>query len=175
MKTFEPDTFVSFTGTTQAKERKRPCEDDIWDPREEPSRDDPDIGMDAVEQITLLEGAEETASSTDEIPYGETAGSSQFKRARLEEPPLDDEQEKNWEDDASPISLEETLMTKNPVGPTTSTRGVTRSKETPAFICLRVSSGHLIGMIIVHVDDILLATGQQSPGKISHLPSLQRI
>ena len=27
-----------------------------------------------------------------------------------------------------------------------------------AFFCLRISSGHLIGMIVVHVDEILLAT-----------------
>ena len=51
---------------------------------EEPSRDDLDIGMDAVEQMTRLEGAVETVSST-EIPYGETAGSPQCKGVHLEE------------------------------------------------------------------------------------------
>ena len=33
MKTFEPGTLVSFADTTQANERKRQCEDDIWDPQ----------------------------------------------------------------------------------------------------------------------------------------------
>ena len=57
--------------------------------------------MNAVEQITSFEVAGETASST-EIPYGETAGSPQFKRTRLEEPqPLDDEQEKTGDTDQS--------------------------------------------------------------------------
>ena len=71
--------------------------------------------MDAVEQITPLVGAGETTSST-EIPFGETAGSPQFKRARLEEP-LDDKQEKIEEDDAPRICREETLMTQNPGDP----------------------------------------------------------
>ena len=74
---------------------------------EEPSRDDLDIGMDAVEPMALVEGAGETTSSTEvgeqsisrtgrgasigqqalaEIPYGKTAESHQFTRARLENP-----------------------------------------------------------------------------------------
>ena len=77
---------------------------------EEPSRDDLDTGMDAVKQMTSLEGAGETESSTEireqpmswrgrEASTGQqtlaeiTAGSPQLKRARLEEP-LDNEQEK---------------------------------------------------------------------------------
>ena len=55
-----------------------------------------------------------------EIRDEETAGSPQFKRARLEES-LDNEPEKMGEDDTSRISPAETLMTKNPGGPTTST------------------------------------------------------
>ena len=81
---------------------------------EEPSRDDLDDGMDTGDQSTLSEESGETVSSTekggesnlwtgtnhrqpalDEIPDEETAGSPQFKSARLEEP-FDDEQEKNW-------------------------------------------------------------------------------
>ena len=82
---------------------------------EEPSRDDLDIGMDAAEPMAPLEGAGETASSTEvgeqsiswrgrrttillqaraEIPYGETGERAQFKRARLQKP-LDNEQGKN--------------------------------------------------------------------------------
>ena len=38
------------------------------------------------------------------------------------------------------------------------TRSWTSLKLDPAFFCLRDFSGHLIGMIIVHVDDILVAT-----------------
>ena len=73
----------------------------------EPSRDDLDIGIQAVDPMTLLEEARETETSTQvgeqsiswrrheenlgqqnrtEIPYEETGGSPQFKRARLEEP-----------------------------------------------------------------------------------------
>ena len=48
---------------------------------------------------------------TIEIPDEETAESPQFKRARLEE---------SLEDDTSRVSVEETLMTKNPGERTTS-------------------------------------------------------
>ena len=109
---------------------------------EEPSRDDLDIGMEAAEQMTLLEEARETESSTEigeqstlwkergtnhgqqasaEILDEETGGSSQFVRARLEET-LDNEPEKMGDDDTSRISPAETLMTKNSWRPTTSTR-----------------------------------------------------
>ena len=74
---------------------------------EEPLRDDLDIGMEAVEQMTPLEEARETESSTEigeqsitwrtEFPHGETAGSLCSKRARLEEP-LEDEEEKTGVD-----------------------------------------------------------------------------
>ena len=56
----------------------------------------------------------------------------------------------------------------------------TRSKETlghlskqpdPAFFCLRDPSGHLIGMIIVHVDDMLLATNNSHHAE-SHISRL---
>ena len=86
---------------------------------EEPSRDGLDIGMDAVEQMTLLEGAGDTVSST-EIPVGETGGSPQFRRARLEET-LDDEQEKTGEDEKELIGPEDILMTKSQGEPNSST------------------------------------------------------
>ena len=82
---------------------------------EELSRDDLNDGMDTEEQLNPLEGAGETASST-EIPDRETVGSPEFKSARLEEP-LDEEQEKIEEDDASRISPGETLVPKNPGNP----------------------------------------------------------
>ena len=58
-----------------------PVENPKEPPREaeEPSRDDLDIGMDAVKQMTHLGGAGETASST-ESPHEETSGSPQFKK-----------------------------------------------------------------------------------------------
>ena len=107
---------------------------------EEPSRDDLDSGMDAVEQMTPLEGAGETASSTEiggqssswrrrgasvgqqalaEIPHREAAGSPQFKRARLE--PLNDEQEKTGEDEPELIGPEDRLMTNSQGEPNSST------------------------------------------------------
>ena len=78
-------------------------------PREpaEPSRDDLDIGREAVEPKTPVEVARETEASTEvgeqsiswrrheenlgqqnrnEIPCEETGGNPQFKKARLEEP-----------------------------------------------------------------------------------------
>ena len=94
---------------------------------EEPSRDDLDIGMDAVEQMTRLEGAGETASST-EIPYGETAGSPQFKGVHLEEP-LDDEQEKTGEDEAELVGPEDILMTKSQGEPNSSTASSFQDKR----------------------------------------------
>ena len=42
-------------------------------------------------------------------------------------------------------------------------------KLDPAFFCLRDFSGQLIGMIIVHVDDMLFGHKQQSPSRISHI------
>ena len=39
----------------------------------------------------------------------------------------------------------------------------TSLKLDPAFFCLRDCYGHLIGMITVHVDDMLLATERQLP------------
>ena len=49
----------------------------------------------------------------------------------------------------------------------------TSLKLDPAFFCLRDFSGHLIGMIIVHVDDMLLATNNshQAESHISRLLS----
>ena len=91
--------------------------------------------------MTSLEGEEETASSTGiggqssswrghgasigqqalaEIPHGETAGSPQTKRARLEEP-LEDEQEKTGEDETEMIGPEDILMTKGQGEPNSST------------------------------------------------------
>ena len=88
--------------------------------------------MEQVEHMTPLEGARDTASSTEiggqsiswrrrgesigqqalaEIPYGETAGSPQFKRARLEEP-LENEHEKTGEDETERIGHEDIPMTK---------------------------------------------------------------
>ena len=48
-----------------------------------------------------------------------------------------------------------------------------KSLGDPAFFCLRDCSGHLIGMIIVHVDDMLLATNNshQAESHISRLLS----
>ena len=51
-----------------------------------------------------------------DAPDGETVGSPEVQKARLEEP-LEDEQEKIGEDDASRISSEESMMTKNPGNP----------------------------------------------------------
>ena len=50
-------------------------------------------------------------------------------------------------------------------------------KLDPAFFCLRDCSGHLIGMIIVHVDDMLLATNNshQAESHISRLKSKKDI
>ena len=76
---------------------------------EEKSRDDLDDGMDKVEQLNPLEGAGETASST-EIPERETVGSPELKRARLEET-LEDEQEKTGRDETEQIGPENILMT----------------------------------------------------------------
>ena len=47
----------------------------------------------------------------------------------------------------------------------------TSLKLDPAFFCLRDLSGHFIGMIIVHVDDMLLATNNshQAESNISRL------
>ena len=47
----------------------------------------------------------------------------------------------------------------------------TTLKLDPAFFCLRDFSGHLIGMIIVHVDDMLLATNNHHPAE-SHISRL---
>ena len=44
-------------------------------------------------------------------------------------------------------------------------------KLDPAFFCLRDCSGHLIGMIIVHVDDMLLATSNSHQAE-SHISRL---
>ena len=99
---------------------------------EEPSRDDLDMGMHAVEQMTSLEGAGETAPSTENrraINFVEgmwseywTAGSGRNPlrgncwkssvQKGLEEP-LDDEQEKTGEDETELIGPEDLLMTKS--------------------------------------------------------------
>ena len=63
-----------------------------------------------------------------ENPDEETGGSPQFKRARLEES-LDDEPEKLGEDDTSRISPEETLLTKNLRGSTTSTSSILDKRQ----------------------------------------------
>ena len=55
-------------------------------------------------------------------------GNPQFKSARLEEP-LDDEREKIEEEDTSRVSPEETLMTKNAGGPTTSTSSILDKRQ----------------------------------------------
>ena len=44
----------------------------------------------------------------------------------------------------------------------------------PAFFNLLDFSGHLIGMIIVHVDDLLLDNKRQPPSRISHLSLLRK-
>ena len=46
-------------------------------------------------ESNLWTGTNHRQPALDEIPDEETAGSPQFKSARLEEP-FDDEQEKNW-------------------------------------------------------------------------------
>ena len=103
------------------------------EPRREPeqlSHDDLEIGMDAVEQMPPLEGAAETASSTEvggqssswrghgaslgqqalsEIPYGETAGSPQFKKGSSGGP-LEDEHERTGEDETELIGPENILI-----------------------------------------------------------------
>ena len=99
-----------------------------------------DDGKDTVDQLTPLEESGETVSSTDiggqsilwkergmnhgppalaEIPDEETAGSPQFKRARMEKP-LEDEQERTGEDETEQIGPENILMTKNPGKPNSS-------------------------------------------------------
>ena len=45
----------------------------------------------------------------------------------------------------------------------------------PAFFCLRDFSGHLIGMIVVHVDDMLFGNERQPPSRISHFSPSQKI
>ena len=72
------------------------------------SRQADELLMDAVEQMNLLEGE------------GETASSPQFRRARLEEL-LDDEQEKTGEDEPELIGPEDVLMTKSRGSPSSST------------------------------------------------------
>ena len=71
-----------WTSCSGARPPPPPVEKLPWEP-EEPSRDDPDIGLDAVEQTTPLEGAGETASINPKSLTVKTAGSSQFKRARF--------------------------------------------------------------------------------------------
>ena len=67
--------------------------------------------MYTVEQLNPLEGAGETASST-EIPHRETVGSPELKRARLEDT-LEDEQERTGRDETEQIGPENILMTKS--------------------------------------------------------------
>ena len=64
-----------------------------------------------------LEGAGEQRH---QIPHWETAGSPQFKRARLEEQ-VDDEQEKTGRDETELAGPEDTLMTKSQGEPNSST------------------------------------------------------
>ena len=49
----------------------------------------------------------------------------------------------------------------------------TSLKLDSAFFCLRDSSGHLVGMIIVHVDDMLLATNNSRQAE-SHLSPFEQ-
>ena len=118
------DSWMSSSG--QPRKVPENCEDLTFQP--------------AVEQMTPLEGEGETASSTEiggssswrghgasighqalaEIPYGETAGSPQFKRSRLEET-LEDEQEKTGEDETELVGPEDILMTKSQGEPDSST------------------------------------------------------
>ena len=53
----------------------------------------------------------------------------------------------------------------------------TSLKLDPAFFCLRDFSGQLIGMIIVHVDDMLLATNNshQAESHISRLIDIKDV
>ena len=93
--------------------------------------------MDAVEPINLWKEQEKQRQSTEigrqssswrrrgesigqqalaEIPYEETTSSPQFKRAPLEEP-LEDEQEENWAVQSRTDRSEDILMTKTQGAP----------------------------------------------------------
>ena len=85
---------------------------------EEPSRDDLNIGMDAVEQMTSLEGARETASSTE---IGGQSISWKDVEREISRSPLRNKQEKTGEDETERIGPEDMLMTKSQGEPNSST------------------------------------------------------
>ena len=64
-----------------------------------------------------------------EIPDEELLGNPQFKKGSFGGTLCDDERQKIEEDDTSHDSPEETLMTKNPGGPTTSTSSILDKRQ----------------------------------------------
>ena len=99
--------------------------DPLWNEQEK-QRHQPKIGGQSMPWRRRGESTEQQALA--EPPHGETAGSPQFKRARLEEF-LETEQEKTGEDETELIGPEGMLMTKSEGEPSSSTASSTLDKR----------------------------------------------